>query len=88
MNHEAGFPEAVFSVWQVVLAPASTPAPLAGRIAAELRAVLAEEPVRARLAEMGAERVVGNTPAEAGAYVAAEVARWEGVLRAAGVRPQ
>jgi tripartite-type tricarboxylate transporter receptor subunit TctC len=86
---EAGFPEAVFSVWQVVLAPASMPAPLAERIGAELRAVLAEEPVRARLAEMGAERIIGSTPAEARAYVAAEMERWERILReAAGVRPQ
>ena len=85
---EAGFPEAVFSVWQVILVPASTPAPLAERIGAELRAVLAEEAVRARLTEMGAERIIGSTPAEARAYVEAEMARWDGILRAAGVRAQ
>jgi hypothetical protein len=31
---------------------------------------------------------VVNTPAEARAYVDAEMARWQGVLRAAGIRPQ
>ena len=85
---EAGFPEAVFSVWQVVLVPASTPTGLARRIGAELRTVLAEEALRARLTELGAERVIGNTPEEAGRYVDAEMARWAGILRAAGVRPQ
>ena len=53
-----------------------------------LRAVLAEEQVRAKLQEMGAERILGSTPAEAERYVAAEIARWDGILRAAGVRPQ
>jgi len=85
---EAGYKEAVFSVWQVVLAPSSTPPALAARIGAELRAVLAEEALRARLTELGAERVIGNTPEEAGRYVAAEMARWAEILRAAGVRPQ
>jgi tripartite-type tricarboxylate transporter receptor subunit TctC len=85
---EAGYPEAVFSVWQVVLAPAATPPALVERIGAELRAVLAEPAVRARLTEMGAERILGDTPAEARAYVEAEMARWERILREAGVRPQ
>ena len=85
---EAGFPEAVFSVWQVILVPSTTPAPLQARIGAELHAVLAEEGLRNRLTELGAERVLGTTPAEAQRYVAAEMLRWEGILRAAGVRAQ
>ena len=85
---EAGFPEAVFSVWQVILVPSATPAALQARIGAELHAVLAEEGLRNRLTELGAERVLGTTPAEAQRYVAAEMLRWEGILRAAGVRAQ
>ncbi len=42
----------------------------------------------ARLTELGAERILANTPAEARAYVDAEMARWERVLREAGIRPQ
>jgi tripartite-type tricarboxylate transporter receptor subunit TctC len=85
---EAGFPEAVFSVWQVILVPSATPPALQARIGAELTAVLAEEALRARLTELGAERILGTTPEEAQRYVAAEMARWEGILRAAGVRAQ
>jgi tripartite-type tricarboxylate transporter receptor subunit TctC len=85
---EAGFPEATFSVWQAVLAPAGTPAPILDRLQQEIAAILAEGSLRTRLAELGAERIVANTPAEARAYVDAEMARWERVLREAGVRPQ
>jgi len=85
---EAGFPEATFSVWQGVLAPAGTPAPILEKLRQEIAAVLAEGSLRTRLTELGAERIVVNTPAEARAYVDAEMARWERVLREAGVRPQ
>lgn len=83
---ELGFPAATFMVWQVILAPAATPAPLMARIQQEVAAVLAEPAARTRLGELGAERLVGNTPAEAQAFVAAEMAKWEVILREAGVR--
>ncbi|MBP0495430.1 Bug family tripartite tricarboxylate transporter substrate binding protein [Pararoseomonas indoligenes] len=85
---EAGYSDATFSVWQGVLAPAGTPAPILERLRAEIVAVLNEGSLRSRLTELGAERIVANTPAEAKAYVEAEMARWENVLREAGVRPQ
>lgn len=85
---EAGFPAATFSVWQVVLAPARTPAPILDRMNREIAAVLADGPLRARLIEMGAERVVANSVPEAARYVAEEMTRWGNVLRAAGVQQQ
>ncbi|MGG5888506.1 Bug family tripartite tricarboxylate transporter substrate binding protein [Falsiroseomonas sp. HC035] len=83
---ESGFPDATFMVWQAVLAPAATPAPIIGRLQQEVAAVLAEPATRTRLAELGAERLVGNSPAEAQDFVAAEMARWAVILREAGVR--
>ncbi|MBB5695772.1 Bug family tripartite tricarboxylate transporter substrate binding protein [Muricoccus pecuniae] len=85
---EAGFPDATFSVWQGLLAPAGTPQPIIERLQAEVAAVLAEGSLGARLVELGAERIIASTPTEAGAYVDAEMERWERVLRDAGVRPQ
>ena len=85
---EAGFPAATFSVWQGVLAPSGTPASILEKVRQELAAVLTEGSLRTRLIELGAERIVANTPTEARAYVEAEMARWERVLREAGVRPQ
>ena len=83
---ELGFPDATFMVWQAILAPATTPDPLMTRIQAEVAAVLAEPAARTRLSELGAERLVGNSPAEAQAFVAAEMAKWAVILREAGVR--
>jgi tripartite-type tricarboxylate transporter receptor subunit TctC len=83
---EAGFPDATFTVWQAVLAPASTPAPLLARIHAAIAESLADPAMRARLAELGAERVVGNPPAEARAFIEAEMTRWDALLRAANIR--
>lgn len=85
---EAGFPAATFSVWQVVLAPARTPPAILERMNREIAAVLGDGPLRSRLIEMGAERVVANSLPEAGRYVADEMTRWGAVLRAAGVQPQ
>jgi tripartite-type tricarboxylate transporter receptor subunit TctC len=85
---EAGFPEATFSVWQAILPPARTPAPILEKLQQEIAAILAEGALRTRLTELGAERIVANTPAEARAYMDAEMARWGRVLREAGVRPQ
>jgi tripartite-type tricarboxylate transporter receptor subunit TctC len=85
---EAGLPDATFSVWQVMMAPARTPPTVIATLQAATAAVLAEETVRRQLATLGVDRIVGNNPAEARDYVAAEVARWEGVLREAGISVQ
>jgi len=85
---EAGLPAATFSVWQVVLAPARTPPAILERLQREIAAVLGEGPLRARLIEMGAERVLANSVTEAGQYVTAEMIRWTRVLREAGIQPQ
>ncbi len=85
---EAGYPAATFSVWQGVFAPAGTPEAIIGKMRDEIAAILTEGALRQRLTELGAERIVANTPAEARAYVDAEMTRWEGVLRDAGVQPQ
>jgi tripartite-type tricarboxylate transporter receptor subunit TctC len=85
---EAGYPAATFSVWQAILAPSATPAPIIEKLQRELAAALGDGPLRTRLTELGAERVLANTPAEARSYVAGEFTRWEAVLKEAGVRPQ
>ncbi|RKK05869.1 tripartite tricarboxylate transporter substrate binding protein [Pseudoroseomonas wenyumeiae] len=85
---EAGYSAATFSVWQGIMAPAGTPASIVEKVREEVAAILAEGTLRQRLTELGAERIVTNTPAEAKTYVEAEMVRWEQVLREAGVKPQ
>jgi tripartite-type tricarboxylate transporter receptor subunit TctC len=85
---EAGFPGATFSVWQVMMAPSATPDAVLRKLHAETAAVLGEEATRAQLRTLGVDRILANPPDEARNYVAAEVTRWESILRDAGINPQ
>lgn len=85
---EAGMPGFDVAVWNALLAPAGTPQPVVERLAASLAAALDDREVRARLEELaalvpeGAER----GPAPLRDLIAAEVTRWTGVIRTAGIR--
>ncbi|MCX7931736.1 MAG: tripartite tricarboxylate transporter substrate-binding protein [Rhodovarius sp.] len=85
---EVGYPQATFVVWQALLAPRGTPEPILQRMQQAVAAALAEPALANRLAELGAERLVGNSVEEAGRYVRAEIERWSRVLREAGIEPQ
>jgi tripartite-type tricarboxylate transporter receptor subunit TctC len=54
--------------------------------AAEVNAILAVEPVKARLGDLGLEPVASSSPEAFRAHIAAELPRWEKIVRAAGVR--
>ncbi|ONG54813.1 hypothetical protein BKE38_09940 [Pseudoroseomonas deserti] len=82
---EAGLPGATFSLWQMLMAPAATPAPLMARIHEAFATALTDPTIHQRLVELGAERVLVSKPDEAQRYFAAEMARWKEVLEAAGV---
>jgi tripartite-type tricarboxylate transporter receptor subunit TctC len=71
--------------WSGVIAPAATPRPLVERISADIRAVLADPVVRARIEEQGGIPDPG-TPEQFGAFIAAEIAKWKRVAEAAGVK--
>jgi len=83
---EAGLPALVADNSYALLAPAGTPAAILARLHDVTLAALALPDVRDRLSEQGAE-VVGNTPAELAAYVAAEIPKWAVLARQAGVKP-
>jgi tripartite-type tricarboxylate transporter receptor subunit TctC len=81
---EGGVPGYEAYTWHMVMAPAGTPAPVVNAIhAAVTRAVTQVAP---RLTEMAMEVVQGSTPASAAAFLASEMAKWEPVIRAAGIR--
>ena len=84
---EAGFPSLVADNSYALFAPAGTPAPILARLHEATVAALALPEVRDKLREQGAE-VVGNSPAELAAYVAAEIPKWAALARQAGVKPE
>jgi tripartite-type tricarboxylate transporter receptor subunit TctC len=75
------------AVWQGVMAPAGTPAPMVARIAADVAAVLALPDVRERLVGLGMS-IEPGTPEAFGRFVKEEIARWGKVARAANIKPE
>jgi tripartite-type tricarboxylate transporter receptor subunit TctC len=84
---EAGFPSMVADNSYALFAPAGTPAPILAQLHDATVAALRLPDVRDRLREQGAE-VVGNSPTELAAYVAAEIPKWATLARQAGVKPE
>jgi tripartite-type tricarboxylate transporter receptor subunit TctC len=79
---QAGF---VVDSWVGVLAPAKTPRPIVDRLHKEIAAVLADPDVRARYEVLGIEPV-GNAPDAFAAQIKADLARWEQVVKQAGIK--
>ncbi len=73
--------------WCGLGVPRGTPSEIIARLNREINAGLADPAVRARLAEV-ATTPIFFTPAEFGAYMAAEVEKWGKVVRLAGIRPE
>ena len=65
------------------MAPAGTPADIIDKLHRESVRILALPDVRKRFDELGIE-VIGNTPAEFAAVIAAETPQWAKVIRDAG----
>ncbi|WP_338664688.1 tripartite tricarboxylate transporter substrate binding protein [Pararoseomonas sp. SCSIO 73927] len=81
---EAGLPGFQSTAWFAAVAPAGTPAPIVARLYEGLSQVLRSPEVQRRYRELGAA-VVGGTPAETAAFVAAERTRWGALVRRANV---
>ncbi len=77
---EAGV-DAEMTVWQAAWVASTTPPALRQEIHAAYGRALALPRVQRRMAELGADRVLALNLAETEAYVAAEVTRWEALLR-------
>jgi tripartite-type tricarboxylate transporter receptor subunit TctC len=81
----AGLPGYEVKEWYGVLAPAATPEPVVNKLNAEIERLLQDRAVRERLTTLGFEPV-RNTPAQFAALIKSDIAKWEKVVRAAGVR--
>lgn len=82
--HEAGLPGFEFDVWFGFVAPAATPAAIVDRLNAEIGRALRMPAVAAPLQANGLT-IVADSPREFGALIAAESAKWRGIVERAGV---
>jgi tripartite-type tricarboxylate transporter receptor subunit TctC len=84
---ESGFPGFEAAAWNAVLAPKGTPYDVVTRLNLAIVGIARTQPFRRRLATLGGE-VIADTPDEFTVYLRAEIAKWDRVVRMAGVRIQ
>lgn len=82
---EAGVKDFVVTGWYATLAPAKTPKNIVAALNREIVAGLQSPDVKERLAKEGST-VVGSTPEALTQHLAGEIAKWERVTRAAGIK--
>ena len=82
---ESGIPGFDTATWTALYAPAALPQDLIARIHADVVKLLNLPDISGRLAQQGIDRV-GNSPAEASAYLKSEITRWAKVIKAANMR--
>lgn len=81
---EAGIAGFDVTSWNALFAPAAAPRDIVERLNAEVRAVLADPAVVARLADLGIE-ARASAPAELGQRLRDDIARWTRVVEQAGL---
>jgi tripartite-type tricarboxylate transporter receptor subunit TctC len=80
---ESGVPGFDVSVWYSVLAAAGTPAPIVQRLHAEIVRAMKSPEAKEKIEGFGYD-IVGSTPAEADAFIRAEITRWAKVVKESG----
>ena len=82
---ESGYPGFEFVSWYAVFGPAGVPEAVVTRLHAEIVKALATQDLRERLQKQSVT-VVGSSPAELGAHVRTELARWTNVAKTTGIK--
>jgi len=82
---EAGLPGFKASSWIALFAPAGTPQAIVDRLNAESANLLHAPEMRERMTKLGFI-VVGNSPADAAAFMRAEIVKWTKVVRDSGAK--
>jgi tripartite-type tricarboxylate transporter receptor subunit TctC len=82
---EAGLKGYEIVGWNGLFAPAGTPRSIVARVHGETSKALGEPDIKSRLAALGAEGI-GSGPEEFKAFVQAEIRKWAGVVKDAGLK--
>jgi tripartite-type tricarboxylate transporter receptor subunit TctC len=77
---ESGYPDFQLTLWYEVVGPKGMPPDVVDKLNKAIKAALAEPDVKQKL-ETGNTTVVGSSPEEARAFVAAETARWNAAVK-------
>ena len=82
---EAGLPGFEVTGWYMMLAPGGTPRDIVALLNAEVNRAIRDPDVVAKLGTQGVE-FTGGTPAEAEAFLRAEMLRWGNLAKATGMK--
>ena len=84
---ETGLANMEANIWNLLLAPAGTPQPVVDRLAGALHDVTQDPAVQEKFAQLGiVPPDAANTPApQIEQFVQTEIARWQEVIKAAGI---
>jgi tripartite-type tricarboxylate transporter receptor subunit TctC len=81
---EAGLPVLTLEFWAGVLAPAGTPPEIVGRLNAAINETLRAPEMKEAMAKLGFDARFGS-PQDFAAFIAEEIPRWAGIVKATGV---
>lgn len=84
---ESGIPDYSSAVWYGLYVPGKTPKPSVERLNKEFVDILNSASMKEWLTSKGLQPV-GNSPSAADAYLAEDIERWKGVVKAAGITVQ
>jgi tripartite-type tricarboxylate transporter receptor subunit TctC len=84
---EAGLPGFESYNWQGIIAPAGTPEPIIARLNQDLNAILRDPEIVKAINDTGSQ-VGGGTPAEFGAFISSETAKWAKVIKEGNITMQ
>jgi tripartite-type tricarboxylate transporter receptor subunit TctC len=84
---EAGLPALDLVPWNAMFAPAKTPEAIVNLLNRELRRIVDDPQIKARLAALGFD-AFSSTPEELATFVRADLAKWRQWVKDAGIQPQ
>jgi len=82
---EAGYPNYETSLWNMVMVPRGTPAPVVEKLSAALQSAVKDPEVRQRMEKIGVQPIVDSNADKAAKFVQAETRRWAEVIKAANI---
>lgn len=81
--HEAGITGYEANSWIAIVAPATTPAPIVGKLNTAFNDILATDEAKGHFSRLGWQQIT-STPQELSAHIKSEIVRWGKVLQDAG----
>jgi len=83
---ELGYPRMTMSSWHGLWAPKGTPTEVVNKLSAEMIKMAGQPDVREKIEGLGGVPI-GNTPAQFDAFQKSERAKWDGIIKSTGVKP-